>query len=675
MTALQGDVVNRVKRLPKPSKVAEALQPLFEAVSNAAHAVEDAFKETWMEKGRIEVTIKNLKDHARFEAIVADNGIGLTGERYKAFCTTDTPFKIERGGKGVGRLLWLDAFDSATVVSIYAESGKLLRRSFRFVLDEKDQIVDEQIEEVSPTTPHGTTITFRGIKGAAYQKRFPSQAASVIRHFGSHFFADFILGKAPSIGLSIDGQGALFPQDVKDLLVEDRGTSAIQSEEFGELVLASFICKKEASADFDGNHQLHYVANGRTVISRKIDGLLGIGRFGEGENLVYHGCVIGKFLDDTVNQERTNFNFDEKTSEEIAKLCANHARENALKGEVEVFDGGRLETMEHFIREYPSFGFESATELLKRTPKNAIKAEQFAQALVPLRIRRDDDRRKRVQEIVSTLDSDLIPENFADAVRQAADEVQAEEQRQLTEYVLRRKMVLDVMEVLIRRVREKISKEEAGEAKPDDFHLEQTLHQFICPMKVRGDDPVTIETSDHDLWVVDERLAFARYFASDVPFTQLIEDSKNGERPDLLIFDRLHGLGYNEDGQLRHVLLVEFKRPGRTDYEERYSPFNQVSRYLSELTSGRIETFDRDNIRVAQDCVFYCYVVADIVGQLEVVTSGWRTTSNGRGRWIELSGKYRGSIEVIEWRDLVSDARARHRGFIEAAGLSPAPRA
>jgi hypothetical protein len=101
---------------------------------------------------------------------------------------------------------------------------------------------------------------------------------------------------------------------------------------------------------------------------------------------------------------------------------------------------------------------------------------------------------------------------------------------------------------------------------------------------------------------------------------------------------------------------------------------NQVSRYLNELTSGRIETFNRDNIRVAPDCVFYCYVVADIVGQLEVITNGWRTTSNGRGRWIELSGKYRGSIEIIEWKDLINDARARNRGFIEAAGLSAAPR-
>jgi hypothetical protein len=513
-------------------------------------------------------------------------------------------------------LLWLDAFESVKINSVYAEGDKKFRRSFRFQLDENDQIVDEVEGEVASDTETGTTITFNGIRGVAYQKHFPSQAVSVVRHFGSHFFADFILGDSPGISLSVDGQSARFPEDVRELPVEDRGTSVLDEHEaFGTLQLANFICKKAASADFDGTHQLHYVANGRTVISRKIDGLLGIGRFGKDDDCIYHGCVSGAFLNDRVNQERTNFNFDEKTVEEIAKLCAAHVRVGALKKEIGAFDGGRLKTMEGFLREYPSFHFEEADDLLKRTPKNAVKAEQFAQALIPLRIRRDEDRRNRVQAIVATLDSqESVPDDFAEAVHEAADEVQKEEQRQLTEYVLRRKMVLDVMEVLIRRVRE-------IDDNVDDFHLEKTLHQFICPMRVRGDDPARVEDSDHDLWVIDERLAFARYFASDVPFTKLIEDSKSTDKPDLLLFNRLHGLGMKEE-PLRHVLLVEFKKPNRKDYDERYSPFNQVMRYLNELSSGRVESFNRDNIRIASDCIFHCYVVADIVGSLDVQTSG-----------------------------------------------------
>ena len=31
-------------------------------------------------------------------------------------------------------------------------------------------------------------------------------------------------------------------------------------------------------------------------------------------------------------------------------------------------------------------------------------------------------------------------------------------------------------------------------------------------MKVRGDDPSKIERSAHGLWVIDERLTFAKYF-------------------------------------------------------------------------------------------------------------------------------------------------------------------
>lgn len=83
--------------------------------------------------------------------------------------------------------------------------------------------------------------------------------------------------------------------------------------------------------------------------------------------------------------------------------------------------------------------------------------------------------------------------------------------------------------------------------------------------------------------------------------------------------------------------------------------------------NGEIEGLNRQRVRLAPDCVFYCYVVADIVGNLDVHTSAWKTTADGRGRWTELSGRFRGSIEIIEWADLVKDARARNAAFIELA--------
>lgn len=656
MTSLTGDIINRVRRLPKPTSAAEALQPLFEAVSNAMHAVDDLGR-----PGQIEVTVKLGANPSEHVISVLDTGVGLDPDRFDAFLTTDTDFKSNRGGKGIGRLLWLDAFESIAVVSVYEHEGTLFRRSFNFVLDKHDQVQNETVEELAVgVAATGTGITLRGLRGTAYQVKFPSRPDTIIRHFGSHFLAEFILGQSPPAYLSIADQSVEFPSAIKDLLIEERGRSDIDAGEFGRLAIDHFVFDKAASSDFDGNHQLHLVANGRTVTTRKIDGLLGLGRFGEDAKAVYHGCVQGDFLDERVNQERTNFNFSEAVADEITKVCARIVSDEALDEEVKAFDSSRLATMHEFLQNYPSFGFASAEELLEKTPKNAVKAEQFAQALIPTRIRRDAERDRRVQEVVNKLGTEeALSADFADLVREAADDVKAEEQRQLTEYVLRRKLVLDVMDLLISRVRERTGQ--------DDFHLEETLHQFICPMRVRGDDPTRIETSDHDLWVVDERLTFATYFASDVPISNLVSEARSTERPDVVIWDKIHGLGVEGEDPLKRVLLIEFKKPGREDYSERYSPLNQISRYLNQLENGEIEGLNRQRVRVAPDCVFYCYVIADIVGPLDIHTSTWKTTADGRGRWTELSGKFRGSIEVIEWRDLISDARARNAAFIRLA--------
>lgn len=664
MTSMRGDIVNRVKRLPKPAQAAEALQPVFEAVSNSFHAVEDAFGDHYQIRGKINVTITAPRSPYEITIIVSDNGVGLGPDRFDAFCTTDTDHKIGRGGKGVGRLLWLDAFENIQVVSTFWNEDRAYRRSFTFRLGSEEQIADESLDEIgTEKLETGTAVTFRGLRNNAYRTKFPSQAATITKHFGSHFFADFILGRSPSVVVSIEENSTAFPEEIGNLRIEDRGVATIETEDFGTLTLASFVCHKAASANYEGLHQMHLVANGRTVTTRKIDGLIGVGRFGPGGDSVYHGCATGSFLDDRVNQERTQFNFDETIIEQIVRTCTEHARTNAIREEILEFDRQRLGTMQEFMQEYPSFAFEEAQQLLERTPKNAVKAEQFAQALMPIRIRRDKERNQSIQQIVAQLSgNEEVPADFAAAVRKAADEIRAEEQRQLTEYVLRRKTVLDVMSVLIRRIRERGNDTQ-------DFHLEETLHQFICPMKLRGDDPSKAERSDHDLWIIDERLTFTKYFASDVPFTQLMKGNKNTRRPDLLIYDRLHGLGADGEDPLKRVMLIEFKQPGRRDYDERYSPMNQISEYITRLKNGEIEDFRNSRVRIADDCIFYCYVVADIVGKLEVHTNGWRTTSNGRGRIQELSGRFRGIIEVIEWADLISDACLRNHAFITAAGL------
>jgi hypothetical protein len=92
-------------------------------------------------------------------------------------------------------------------------------------------------------------------------------------------------------------------------------------------------------------------------------------------------------------------------------------------------------------------------------------------------------------------------------------------------------------------------------------------------------------------------------------------------------------------------------------------------RYLDELCGRTVTAYNGENLRISPNCVFHCFVVADIEGKLRTHTRGWETTANGRGKWMTLKGDYRGSIEIIEWKDLIKDARLRNHAFIHAARI------
>jgi len=110
MTSLRPNLVKRIDRLPKPKNVAAAMQPLFEAISNAIHSVQSRFEESVSTNGKIHITVTTNRNKDNVWATVEDNGLGLDEKNWEAFTETDTGNKISIGGKGVGRLLWLDCF-------------------------------------------------------------------------------------------------------------------------------------------------------------------------------------------------------------------------------------------------------------------------------------------------------------------------------------------------------------------------------------------------------------------------------------------------------------------------------------------------------------------------------------------------------------------------------------
>lgn len=673
MPALSNNIENRVRKLPKPSNATQGLQPLFEAVSNAMFALEDRLERD-VAKGRIDIRVTNLSSPDDIEIVVVDGGIGLDSKRYGAFCEIDTDFKQARGGKGVGRLFWLDAFSSIQVESTYAEAGAIQRRAFDFMLNNLEQVVPRH-EGVPTDSDRGTTITFKGLRTKEYGSHFPRRSDTFLRYFSAHFIADFLMGGGPRLFIDLDGDLTEYPKAVVDLTVGKPLETTFQHKEFGTLAIVGFTCQAEASTGLEGRHQLHLLANGRTVESRKVDNLLGVTnleRDGQQE-LVFHGCVSGEYLDIRVNEGRTAFNLPERTLKDISRVCMEIVKERLLPDQVAKFAKERRDNYVAFVERYPTFGFDTDDTQLKRVPFHAKEPEEFASGLIKYQIRREESRQNSLQDLIDALDLEDVPIDLEASIAGAAREIQVSEQLALAQHVVRRKLALEMLDKLIRRIRVRSGKD-------DDNHLERTLHAFICPMGIMGDDASELKSRAHDLWVVDERLAFTRAFSSDKRLDAILADGGSSDRPDLLVWNLAYGLGVTAvenpevvdvSEPLRSMMVVEFKKPGRTIYAKVEDNIEQqITKYLAQLKGGEIETFERAKVRVADDCIFHCYVVADIRGDLEHQLSGWATTANGQGRVRPLNNAYRGQIEVVQWQDLINDAWMRNRATLTAAGLS-----
>lgn len=320
--------------------------------------------------------------------------------------------------------------------------------------------------------------------------------------------------------------------------------------------------------------------------------------------------------------------------------------------------------IEAITESYPSVAFGDTAELQSQTPSGELKEDAIYGHLSRERFRRDQRQAQKIRSVLKRLKDGTVDINtFASAIKNASQAIEDAEQRSLAEYIVRRKVILDFIEILLEKVRD--------DSRDSSYQREEILHSFICPVRVNtlSDHSDKIEAaSSHDLWIVDERLTFAQYFSSDTEFSKLSSAVENKQRPDILIFDHVHGLRQTEDPS--KVLLVEFKRPGRSSYSDGDNPQMQVQSYVKRLhDGGQIDVRGRP-IQLGPNTVFYCFIVADIIGKLDEWTFSWQRTADGRGRIFLPQHGFNGSIELIGWDALLSDARARNQAFFDKVGIS-----
>jgi hypothetical protein len=218
---------------------------------------------------------------------------------------------------------------------------------------------------------------------------------------------------------------------------------------------------------------------------------------------------------------------------------------------------------------------------------------------------------------------------------------------ELARYVAYRKAILLFLEAGLAR-------KESGKYSP-----ESVIHEAVFPLKTTSDEVLPERAN---LWVIDEKLVYHHYLASDQPFKKMSEvvDNESNDRPDLIVFHSASALAESEP-PFTSISIVEFKRPLRNEYEENENPITQLFNYARTVRDGKALTAKGRPMTVSASVPFYGYLLCDFTPKLELMVqaAGLTKTPDGLGYfgWNANVNMY---VQVFSFEKMLQDAKKRN---------------
>jgi len=672
------DIKGKINNTPLPDS--KYLWPLFESIVNSIQSIEDSnindgFIEIYAERKDAQQFQMNHENPAEYKPeitsfesfAVTDNGHGFNSANYNSFLTADSSLKWKKGCKGIGRFLWLKAFDKVEVLSNFIENDVWNKREFEFSFD---GVVPDDNLTISDSQKRSTTIRLIGFN-PPYSNKCTKSLDVLAKKIVEHCLIYFLLDKCPRILLR-DNIGDpinlnhYYETHIKDSLHQDH----IDLDE------NNFVLYHIKVPEGVNTHELHLCANNREVRSIKLDKFFpNLQRKiddGSEKGFFYCGYLTGLYLDEKVNNSRTDFHFSDKDNYEIEndmpeRKLVDAAKEfisSYLQEYIDEINAKKEKRVNDFVaRKKPQYRL-----LLRQRPDvmNELKPNlsdgDLELALHAEVLKWDMEAKQRGEEIKDKLASKGIsPSEIMPRYEEYCKEVTAISRISLSEYVIRRKVILDLLETAIER--------------NDDgtYENEDKLHAIICPMRYTSDE---IDFEEMNLWIIDERLAYHNFLASEKQMKELPTiDSQSESRMDIAIFNDAFLFAGATEPPFNAITIIEFKKPNRgglnsTDTD----PIRQVCRYMDEILEGKRKRANGRPFGNVENTAFYCYIVADLTDSMRKAAKGstFTLTPDGDG-YFGFNPNYNAYFEVISYDKLLRDAKARNQVLFDKL-FKPSPR-
>ena len=674
-TNLRGRLRNTT--LPKSN----GLLPLFEAVINSIDALEEATIQP--EQGLIRVVIKrepNLfgadtdgslqgrpvsSDIVSFRVI--DNGVGFNEANFNSFRTLDTEYKVTKGGRGIGRLLWLKAFARIDVVSRFLnDSGELKQRSFSFT---PNGITNDVVEAAGDEAQPETTIHLVGFN-PRYRDHTRKTSKAIAKAIVEHCLWYFVRpGGAPNI--VVEDQSEKIP--LGDLFEDHMHSSAAREcieVKNHHLDLLHVQLRARTSAF----HSIAYCADNRLVMEEKLAGLIpGLrSKLVDGEDEFVYVCYVSSdLLNDRVRPERNAFEIPTDAEglfedTEISWRDIRHGIVTKAAEHLAVYLDRVKERAQDRIHKYVSTKAPRYRPILGHlAPADLDIDPEISDKDLELTLHRGLVELE--QQLLADGHDLMAPQTGESAddyearIRSYLQKVEDIKKSDLANYVAHRRVVIDLLSAAIKR-------------RPDGRYVrEDFIHQLIMPMR---NDSTEVLLDNCNLWLLDERLAFHDYLASDRTLSKMpITGSASTIEPDLIalnVFDNPILVADSTTPPLASLVVIELKRPMRNDATEGGGgdPIEQALNYLDRIRKGTVQTAQGRPIPASEDIPGFCYVICDLTSTIEerCKMHDLTRTSDGMG-YFAYKKNYEAYIEVVSFDRLVNLAKERNRAFFDKLGL------
>ncbi len=658
----------------------KGLMPVYEAVINSIEAIEERnlTEQKALSDYSIKLQINRIEqfnfDHQSNSQTegeiggfrIADNGIGFTDENWESFRMLDSLHKVKKGCRGIGRLMWLKAFDNVAVRSAYAENGEIKRRDFSFNIDNE---VSEPMVGSARSSEVGTVVELIGFKeqfASATYKTLTKIASGLLEHCLWYFIR---AEGVPQITVC-DNSDRINLFDLFDTHMHNSSAN----ETIGLKGHAFEITHVKIRVDRNKPHTLGYCASGRLVreekITGKIPGLYRAIADSEGE-FTYMAYLTSPYLDERVANERVHFNISEtadglfsetEISYKDIRIAVYPRVSKYLEEYLEkVLTEGR-ERLETFVAtKAPKY-----RPLLEHIPSERLSVDPGVSEKdldILLHTESFEVEKKILKEGHDLLSESVDYEDYENRLANYMGKLTDLKQSDLASYVAHRHVVINLLDFAIKKQQDK------------NFVREDVIHELIVPMRTTSLD---LEYQRQNLWLVDERLAFHHFLASDLPLElNLTTESKSAKKPDIATFRVFENPLLVGEGTIQQasITVIEIKRPMRGDYQagkdETKDPILQSLDYLRRLREGA-QTVNGRPIPNARNIPGFVYVLADLTDSLVDCCKlhQLQTTADGMGFFgYHRDESYNAYIQVMSLDGLVVSARERNRAFFDKLGL------